>query len=131
MNNMEKALAFDYLYYKLREEAAQAKINFFHPKIFLTMLSSLVYRLLKKDKDPFSANAYESTMNEALAKIKRLQDWFEKGQPPDDNNVIDEIVDTMNENQERTAPMLDFIQKLVAMKQGGNGGNSRPEAPKL
>jgi hypothetical protein len=118
LNNMEKAMAFDYLFHKLRKQAQDSKAEFFNPTVFLAIISSLTYSLLKAHPTPLLMCAYEATMNLAIEKILKLHNWFESGQPPDDANLVDEVVELMNSNRERMQPIMEMLNTLMAKKGG-------------
>lgn len=95
LNNMEKALAFDYLYLVLATRAKEAGYLFFHPKAFLAMISCQVWAYADKTPEAKeqTTEEYAETIQISINKILKLRDWYIAGAPKEDIHLVNEMAD--------------------------------------
>lgn len=117
LNNYEKGMVFDYLYFKLRQKAVEDKGGFFPIQIFLAMITSHVYDILKRAGNPQDILSYSEAVTESLDKIWKLRTWYENGQPKDDDNLLIEIAKVMAAGQKNKFEL--FMQMLEQNQQKG------------
>ena len=114
MNNFEKGLVFDYLYFKLRARAEKDKGGFFPPQIFMVMITSQVYDQLKKAGNPQDIQSYEKAVLKAAENVWKLRQWHEAGQPQDDKNLLDEMAQVMLQGQKnRFESIMELLQQNI------------------
>ena len=67
--------------------------GFYPVQTFTMMFTSLIYSLLKTIGNSQDLHSLEAAVLVATNKIWRLRKWQEQGQPEDDKNLLDEMVE--------------------------------------
>ena len=117
LNNYEKGLVFDYLYFLLDMKAKKGEEGhrgFFPAQVFMVMITSQVYDHLKKAGNPQDIDSFEEAVLASAKKVWQLREWHEAGQPQDDKNILDEMAQVMLKGQQnRFESIMKLLEKNI------------------